>query len=145
MLEKLNNHETSANEGAPTPWDTLKDVPMAESAGGNGGETETKQLVSAEKTSDGGFHHPAAEQLKRLEAEIAKAKQSGDEAALEGYQAALKMVVERNQLEVSPEEWDKMDNSERERFYQLKMKEAKILGDRDAFEFWNAGLKKLNQ
>ena len=91
------------------------------------------------------FRHPAAEQLSKLEAELAKAQKEGDETAVNGYKAALKMVVERNQLEVSPEEWDKMSKSDKERFYKLKMKEAKILGDRDSFNFWSANLKNHNQ
>ena len=90
------------------------------------------------------LHHPAAEQLSRLEAELAKAQKDGDEEAARGYRAALKMVVERNRLEVSPEDWDNMNEAQKERFYKLKMKEEKILGDKDAFGFWSANLRRLN-
>ena len=143
MPEKLSNHETEGRNETSTEWDTLKEVPMAESANANSGEIEVKQYET-ELTSpaDEVLHHPAAEQLKQLEAELARAEQDGDETAINGCKAALKMVVERNQLEVSPEEWDKMSDSNKERFYKIKMKEAKILGDRDSFNFWNANFKR---
>lgn len=89
------------------------------------------------------FGHPAAEQLSRLEAELIKARKEGDEEATKGYLAALKMVVERNRLEVSPEDWDKMNDDQKERFYKLKMKEERILGNKDAFNYWSANLKQL--
>lgn len=110
-------------------------------------KVSTTPVTKFESAPDGldAFHHPAAEQLGRLEAELAKAQKDGDETAINGYKAALKMVVERNQLEVSPEEWDKMSKSDKERFYKLKMKEAKILGDRDSFNFWNTNFKTLNR
>jgi len=105
----------------------------------------TMPLAEPEEPTDEVLHHPAAEQLKRLEAELARAEQDDDETAINGCKAAMKMVVERNQLEVSPEEWNKMSDSNRERFYKLKMKEAKILGDRDSFNFWNANFKNHHQ
>lgn len=105
--------------------------------------TPATKFESASDSLDA-FHHPAAEQLSRLEAELAKAQKDGDEEAARGYRAALKMVVERNRLEVSPEDWDNMSDTQKERFYKLKMKEEKILGDKDAFNFWNANLRRLN-
>lgn len=89
------------------------------------------------------FHHPAAEQLSKLETELIKAQNNGDDEAVKGYRAALKMVVERNRLEVSPEDWGNMSIDQKERFYRLKMKEEKILGDNDAFNYWNANLQHL--
>ena len=106
---------------------------------------ETAPLANTEKVSDGAIHHPAAEQLEKLEAEIAKAEQNGDEVAANGYRSALKMAIERNPLEVSPEDWDKMSDADKDRFYKLKMKESKILGDKDSFNFWNANFKNHNQ
>ena len=106
---------------------------------------ETTPLANTEKASDSTFRHPAAEQLEELEAEIAKAEQNGDEVAANGYRSALKMLIERNPLEVSPEDWDKMSDADKERFYKLKMKESKILGDKDSFNFWNANFKNHNQ
>ena len=110
-------------------------------------KVSTAPVTKFESASDSPstLHHPAAEQLSKLEIELKKAQKDGDEDAIRGYRAALKMVVERNRLEVTPEEWDKMDDNQRGRFYRLKMKEEKILGDRDAFDFWNANLKALNQ
>lgn len=95
------------------------------------------------KNSETALHHPAAEQLSKLEAEIANAKKNGDEEAARYYRAAMKMAVERNRLEVSPEDWAKMDDAQKGRFYRLKRKEEKILGDDDAAKFWEANLRKL--
>ena len=108
-------------------------------------KVNTVPIAKTESTSDkpSTFNHPAAEQLKKLEAELIKAQEEGDEETARGYRAALKMVVERNRLEVSPEDWDNMDDEQKERFYKLKMKEEKILGDKDAFNFWNANLRRL--
>ena len=107
----------------------------------------TAPPTKSENTPDNSsaFHHPAAEQLEKLEAEIAKAEQNGDEDAANGYRSALRMVIERNPLEVSPEDWDKMSDADKDRFYKLKMKEAKVLGDKEAFNFWNANFKNHNQ
>ena len=105
----------------------------------------TAPITKAERASSNpnSFSHPAAEQLSKLEAELIKAQEEGDEETARGYRAALKMVVERNRLEVSPKDWDNMDDEQKERFYKLKMKEEKILGDKDAFNFWNANLQRL--
>ena len=90
------------------------------------------------------LHHPAAEQLSQLEQGLAEARKNGDEDAIKGYQEALKRTISENHLEVSPDEWDNMDNAQKTRFYELKMKEARTLGDKDAFNFWNTNLKNLN-
>ena len=108
-------------------------------------KVDAAPITKAERASSNpnSFSHPAAEQLSKLEAELIKAQEEGDEETARGYRAALKMVVERNRLEVSPKDWDNMDDEQKERFYKLKMKEEKILGDKDAFNFWNANLKRL--
>ena len=108
-------------------------------------KVDTAPITKAERASSNpnSFSHPAAEQLSKLEAELIKAQEEGDEETARGYRAALKMVVERNRLEVSPKDWDNMDDEQKERFYKLKMKEEKILGDKDAFNFWNANLQRL--
>ncbi len=90
------------------------------------------------------IHHPAAERLSQLEKGLAEARKNGDEDAIKGYQEALKRTISENPLEVSPDEWDGMDNEQKTRFYELKMKEARTLGDKEAFNFWNANLKNLN-
>ena len=113
-------------------------------------EITTKPLVRSVESSqpkedkEPSLHHPAAEQLSQLEQGLAEARKNGDEDAIKGYQEALKRTISENPLEVSPDEWDNMDNEQKTRFYELKMKEARTLGDRDAFNFWNANLKNLN-
>ena len=108
-------------------------------------KVDTTPTTKAERASSSpdSFSHPAAEQLSKLEAELIRAQKEGDEETARGYRAALKMVVERNRLEVSQKDWSNMNDEQKERFYKLKMKEEKILGDKDAFNFWNANLQQL--
>lgn len=94
------------------------------------------------ENSENLLHHPAQEQLSRLEADLAEARKNGDKDAAAGYEAALRRVVSENPLEVTPEQWNVMDSEQRKRFYELKMKEAKTLGDRDTFDFWAANREK---
>lgn len=89
------------------------------------------------------LHHPAAAQLSQLEKGLAEAQKNHDETAINGYHNALKMVIERNRLEVTPEEWQNMNHNQRERFLKLKMKEEKILGNQDAYNYWHANLEML--
>lgn len=110
-------------------------------------EVATEPLASKTEVAsreENAFHHPAAEKLDQLKQGLLEAQKSGDEDAIKGYQEAMKRTIFENPLEVSPEEWDNMGDVEKTRFYELKMKEAKTLGDRDAFDFWNASLKKHN-
>lgn len=113
-------------------------------------EITTKPLMRKAETVptgediEGALHHPASEQLNQLEQGLAEARNRGDEDAVKGYQEAIKRTISENPLEVSPEEWGGMDNEQKTRFYELKMKEARTVGDREAFNFWNANLKNLN-
>lgn len=106
--------------------------------------TRKTETVSTGESIEGVFHHPASEQLNQLEQGLAEARNRGDEDAVKGYQEAIKRIITENPLEVSPEEWDGMDNEQKTRFYELKMKEARTVGDREAFNFWDANLKNLS-
>ena len=99
--------------------------------------------VDAAPIEASGIHHPAAEQLSQLEEELRKAQADGDEVAVNGYRAAMRSVVENNRMEVTADEWNKMDVTQKERFFRIKMKEEKILGDKDAYDFWSNNLNNL--
>ena len=112
----------------------------------NGYSTVDIRLVTTEKRAEASvFHHPIADQLNRLEAGLAQAEKDGDEVAINGYKAAMKMAIERHPLEVTPAEWDKMSAGDKQRFMTIKMREAKILGDKDSFNYWNANLKRQSK
>lgn len=95
-----------------------------------------------QKTEESSFHHPFAEQLSNLEKGLEEARNNGNEEDAAGYQAAIKMTVERHPLEVTPDVWDKMDATDRTKFFQIKMKESRILGDKDAYNYWKANLNR---
>ena len=112
----------------------------------NGYSTVDIKLLATEKGAEASaFHHPIADQLNRLEAGLAQAEKDGDEVAINGYKAAIKMAIERHPLEVTPAEWDKMSAGDKQRFMTIKMREAKILGDKDSFNYWNANLKRQSK
>ena len=107
-----------------------------------GGTDVTISIDSSPLQKESSFHHPFAEQLSNLEKGLEEARKSGNEEDVAGYQAAIKMTVERHPLEVTPDTWDKMSPADRSRFFQIKMKESKILGDKDAYNFWKANLDR---
>ena len=130
--EVLNN--TNAE---PTEWDSLEqDVPF------KGDQVGDEATVDTEvRQPEGGLHHPKAEQLNALQESLKQAEADGDPDAIKGINNAMKMVVDRNRLEVTPEQYDNLSKDDRKRFLKIKMQEAKILGDKDEFGFWNASYK----
>ena len=53
------------------------------------------------------------------------------------------MVVDRNRLEVTPEQYDALSEDDHERFLTIKIQEAKILGDKDEFDLLEDKLYSL--
>lgn len=51
----------------------------------------------------------------------------------------------KNNNTVSPKKWDNMSKEEKNTFVQLKMNEAKVLNDKDQYEYWKATLQKLQE
>lgn len=39
-------------------------------------------------------------------------------------------------MEVSPEEYQRMSEAEKQQYFKIKMREAKILGDREEYDYW---------
>lgn len=99
-------------------------------------------IDSSPLQKESSFHHPFAEQLNNLEKGLEEAKKNGNEEDIAGYQAAIRMTIERHPLEVAPDAWDKMTTADRTKFFQIKMKESKILGDKDAYNYWKANLDR---
>ena len=108
-------------------------------------EVGTKPLVSSKESAGESFHHPAAEQLKGLEKGLTEAIKDRDTDAIKGYREAIKTTVLNNPLEVKPEEWDEMNDDQKRRFYELKMRESKAAGDDDSYDFWRANLETQNK
>ncbi|MEE0888142.1 MAG: hypothetical protein U0L97_02920, partial [Candidatus Saccharimonadaceae bacterium] len=121
----------------PTEWDSLaRDVPYKNDQANNGVAVDTEARQREE-----GLHHPKAEQLNALQESLKRAEADGDSDAIKGINNAMKMVIDRNRFEITPEQYDALSEDDRERFLRIKMQEAKILGDKDEFDFWNTSYK----
>ena len=48
-------------------------------------------------------------------------------------------------MQISPEKWDSYTIEQKESYIQIKMKEAKILNDKDEFNYWLAILNDLKE
>ena len=72
-----------------------------------------------------------------------EAQSIGDDVGINYYESNIKRIISEHPLEVSPEEWDNFTFEQKEQFFLLKMKEAKILEDKDSFNYWHANLETL--
>lgn len=90
------------------------------------------------------YQHPMANELNELERQKQIAKQNNDEVAYNYAQSNIEKIIKDNRAQVSPEQWDSMNIDERKSYIQTKMREAKILNDKEDFDFWNANLKQLD-
>lgn len=89
------------------------------------------------------YQHPMANELNELEKQKQIAKQNGDDVAYNYAQSNIERIIKENRAQVSPEQWNSMSIDERKSFIQTKMREAKILNDKDDFDYWNANLNQL--
>ena len=87
--------------------------------------------------------HPMRKTLMELETQKKEAQSRGDDVGVNYYESNIKNIISEHPLEASPEEWDNYTLEQKEQFILIKMKEAKILGDRDAFNYWQANLEML--
>ncbi len=94
-------------------------------------------------TSD--FKYEQSDILRYLENKKQEAINSNDEVAVNYYNNSIKTELKNNPISVTPEKWDIMDENEKIRFVELKMKEAKILEDKDAFIYWQNNLNQLQE
>ena len=99
--------------------------------------TETKNNSVAD------FEYEQSDILRDLENKKQQAIKDNDEVAVNYYTNSIKTELKNNPIAVTTEKWDTMEEIEKRRFIELKMKEAKILDDKDAFEYWNAIREQL--
>ncbi len=87
--------------------------------------------------------HPMSDILNELEVQKKAAQSLGDDVGVNYYESNIKNIISEHPLEVSPEEWDNYTLEQKEQFIIIKMKEAKILGDKDSFNYWYDNLEML--
>ena len=101
-------------------------------------ESTIKHLDSIKTVS-----HPMSDILNELEIQKKEAQSLGDDVGVNYYESNIKKIVSEHPLEVSPEEWDNYTLEQKEQFILIKMKEAKILDDKDSFNYWHANLEMI--
>ena len=101
-------------------------------------ESTIKQLDSVKTVT-----HPMSDILNELEIQKKEAQSLGDDVGVNYYESNIKNIISEYSLEVSPEEWDNYTLEQKEQFILIKMKEAKILDDKDTFNYWQANLGML--
>lgn len=95
--------------------------------------------------SQSNIQHPRANELNELERQKQIAKQNNDEVAYNYAQQCIIKIIKENRMQVSPEQWGSFTNEQKESYIQIKIREAKILNDKDEFNYWLASLNNLKE
>lgn len=91
------------------------------------------------------IQHPRSNELNELEKQKQIAKQNNDEVAYNYAQQCIIKIIRENRMQVSPEQWDAFTKQQKESYIQIKMGEAKVLNDKDEFNYWLASLNNIKQ
>ena len=95
--------------------------------------------------NDNFIKHPKSKELNELEKQKQIAQQNNDEEAYNYFQQCIIKTIKENRMQVSLEQWTSFSKEQRESYIQIKMREAKILNDKDEFNYWLAVLNNLKQ
>lgn len=91
------------------------------------------------------IQHPKAKELNELEKQKQIAKQNNDEVAYNYFQQGIIKIIKENRMQISEKQWTSFSNEQKESYIQIKMREAKILKDKDEFDYWLSTLNNLKQ
>ncbi len=105
-------------------------------------EPQIQQIQSVQQSL---YQHSMENKLNELESQKQMAKQNGDEDAYRYAQSNIEKIIFQNQASISPEKWATLSIDEQISFVRLKINEARIHQDKDAFDYWNANLSNLKQ
>ena len=89
------------------------------------------------------FDHPMAGKLNQIEKELAGAKRDKDQERVNQLLAERREIVYNNRAQASPEQWGRMNAEAKKSYFELKKNEARVLGDKDEYDFWQANIDKL--
>lgn len=95
--------------------------------------------------SQSNIQYPRANELNELERQKQLARQNNDEVSYKYIQSSIEKIIRKNRMQISPEKWDSYTIEQKESYIQIKMKEAKILNDKDEFNYWLAILNDLKE
>lgn len=92
-----------------------------------------------------GYSHPEKETLNELEKMKSQAKKDNDEIAYRYASSNIERIVKENPIEVTKEQWETFSNQQKESYMKLKIKESKVLKDRDSYQYWQTNLMMLQK
>lgn len=98
-----------------------------------------------QNTNSNEINHPQAIILNEVEAKIKEAQKIGDINLINNYKEQMKNIVRNNPFTIQQDKWNSLSFEQKERFYLIKMKEAKILDNIDDYQYYNANLNKLRE
>ncbi len=101
----------------------------------NGHSTVEVKLNTGEFV-DRSLHHPAAGELTALDEKLSDALQKKDKTAYETALTEARKTVREQALQVTQEEWQRAKEPQRKRMADLKMKEARVLGNKRMYTLW---------
>ncbi len=87
--------------------------------------------------------HPKADLLNELEKQKREAIKNKDEVSYKFAVNNIKRIVTSYPMELSPGEFDSLSSSDKKRFFEIKMMEAKVRGDDVDFNFWKSNAEHL--
>lgn len=87
--------------------------------------------------------HPKADLLNELEKQKREAIKNKDEVSYKFAVNNIKRIVTSYPMELSPGEFDILSSSDKKRFFEIKMMEAKVRGDDVDFNFWKSNAEHL--
>ena len=91
------------------------------------------------------YQHPKAKELNDLEKQKKLAKENNDMVAYQSAQAEIRRIIQKTRAELSLQQEDSMSIDEIIAFIKVKMNEAKVLNDKDEYNYWKANLKSLEE
>lgn len=89
--------------------------------------------------------HPKSKELNELEKRKQLAKQNNDEIAYNYASQCIEKIIRENRMQVTPEQWNSYTSEQKESYIQIKMKEAKVLNDKNEFNYWLSWLNSIKQ
>lgn len=103
---------------------------------------KSSQKVNSQSSSNL-YQHPRAKDLNELERLKQIAIRDNDEDGFNYAQRNIERIIRENPATISEEEFNAMSLEEQISFIQVKINEARVLKDKNAFDFWNNKLKDL--
>lgn len=91
------------------------------------------------------IRHTKADELNELEKKKQLAKQNNDESTYNYVNQCIEKIIRENRMQVTPEQWNSYTSEQKESYIQIKMQEARVLNDKNEFNYWLTLLNSIKQ